>query len=79
MCWTPQHANKHIYVNAALNFSLPIYFFFINDFAFFSLSPQENPTVQILDMTDNEIGPKGASYIAEMLSDNRIITDLVSL
>ena len=30
-------------------------------------------------MTDNEIGPIGASYIAEMLSDNRIITDLVSL
>lgn len=39
---------------------------------------QENPTVQILDMTDNEIGPKGALYLAEMLTDNRIITDLVS-
>ncbi|XP_076117839.1 uncharacterized protein LOC143085396 isoform X2 [Mytilus galloprovincialis] len=41
-----------------------------------SVALLENPTVQILDMTDNEIGPKGALYLAEMLTDNRIITDL---
>ena len=41
------------------------------------ISFQLNPPVEALSLKGNNIEPKGASYIAEMLSENMYITELV--
>lgn len=42
-----------------------------------SPSPQETWTVQTLDLTDNNIGTEGARYLAELLTENEFIKQLV--
>ena len=39
---------------------------------------QGNSCIQTLDLTDNNMGPKGAEYIADALKENTFITNLVS-
>lgn len=39
--------------------------------------PQETWTVQTLDLTDNNIGTEGARYLAELLTENEFIKQLV--
>ena len=39
---------------------------------------QHNSIVQTLDLADNDMGPKGAEYIADMLKENNFVVNLVS-
>ena len=38
-----------------------------------------NSIVQTLDLSDNDMGPQGAEYIADMLKENYFVVNLVSL
>ena len=35
--------------------------------------------MQTLDLSDNDMGPQGAEYIADMLKENYFVVNLVSL
>ena len=38
---------------------------------------QSNSTIDTLDLSDNDIGPLGAKYIADALKENTFIQNLV--
>lgn len=40
---------------------------------------QGNSSVEVLDVSDNDIGPTGAEYLAETLRENTFIKSLVRI
>ena len=39
--------------------------------------PQETLNVHTLDLADNNLGPEGAKYLAELISENNFLKHLV--
>ena len=50
--------------------------YYIQHTIFFSLF-QHNSIVQTLDLSENDMGPRGAEYIADMLKENNFVVNLV--